>query len=440
MRERFSVKTEWESPNRDSVENSHCFGRVRIDVGERIATRAENEFSGSVEESVYVSAYPLALWLAGSWWRICWEPSLSEPRPPGAITSWRTSHEMPAAGAGFVWPQLVFDGDGESVEIASFAMARTPGQPLRYLESFRQTLDLGSFSSGIDSFVSRVLSRLDSYQINKTTLHELWNEIVEERTDAKKAEIRILEARLGFDAGEAPDFVIESFLGFREAAGKSALLEVASTAAYDPKNRLQQIADCASSPEIVGSLTDKKLLSGHEVIAAEHGFPWQRGRTLAKFVRQTLGIGSAALKDSTLCDVLGLPTKVISRAADAMARRVALAVRSPTSDSIGFTFRNRGNFRANRRFELARFLSEIISAPTDDHWLMLADTKTARQKLQRAFGAELLCPIEPLRAFLDDDFSNESVEAAGEHFGASPLLIKSHLANYGLITPDAVIV
>jgi Zn-dependent peptidase ImmA (M78 family) len=92
------------------------------------------------------------------------------------------------------------------------------------------------------------------------------------------------------------------------------------------------------------------------------------------------------------------------------------------------------------RFEAARFLSEEISAPQRESWLPATDTSTARQKAQRAFAAEFLCPIGALRQFLSEDFSPEAIEEAGERFGVSELAVKSVLANHGEIPIDWVTV
>jgi Zn-dependent peptidase ImmA (M78 family) len=72
--------------------------------------------------------------------------------------------------------------------------------------------------------------------------------------------------------------------------------------------------------------------------------------------------------------------------------------------------------------------------------LPATDTRTARQKAQRAFAAEFLCPIGALRQFLDKDFSPDSIAAAGEHFGVSDLAVKSVLANHREIAYDLVTV
>jgi Zn-dependent peptidase ImmA (M78 family) len=68
-------------------------------------------------------------------------------------------------------------------------------------------------------------------------------------------------------------------------------------------------------------------------------------------------------------------------------------------------------------------------APSDDRWLPATDARTARQQKQRAFAAEFLCPIHAVESFLNEDYSQEAIERAAEHFGVSPLAMRSHLAN-----------
>jgi Zn-dependent peptidase ImmA (M78 family) len=110
---------------------------------------------------------------------------------------------------------------------------------------------------------------------------------------------------------------------------------------------------------------------------------------------------------------------------------LGLAVRHNGSDNLRLIFRKMN--RMARRFEAARFLADHLLAPAKDHWLPVTDSKTARQKAQRAFAVEFLCPIEELKAFLDGDFSSDdAIDGAGEYFGVSALAIRSHLANNGL--------
>jgi Zn-dependent peptidase ImmA (M78 family) len=73
-----------------------------------------------------------------------------------------------------------------------------------------------------------------------------------------------------------------------------------------------------------------------------------------------------------------------------------------------------------------------------ERWLPVTDTGTARQKTQRAFAIEFLCPISALDEYLEFDFSAEAMEEAAEYFGVSELAVRSHLANHGRIPVDAV--
>jgi Zn-dependent peptidase ImmA (M78 family) len=99
-------------------------------------------------------------------------------------------------------------------------------------------------------------------------------------------------------------------------------------------------------------------------------------------------------------------------------------------------FRRRN--RPGRRFEAARFIAEQLQAPTTDRWLAATDARTARQKTQRAFAAELLCPIDVLRSELAGDYGDEALEEAAERFGISVRAVQSQLANHDLIPFDAV--
>jgi Zn-dependent peptidase ImmA (M78 family) len=104
-----------------------------------------------------------------------------------------------------------------------------------------------------------------------------------------------------------------------------------------------------------------------------------------------------------------------------------LAVRTEADNNLRFVFRKAR--KDARRFEAARFLGDFLMASPDDRWLPLTDTKTARQKMQRAFAAEFLMPIEELVGFMGNDFSNERMESAAEEFQVSSLAVRSHLAN-----------
>jgi hypothetical protein len=65
----------------------------------------------------------------------------------------------------------------------------------------------------------------------------------------------------------------------------------------------------------------------------------------------------------------------------------------------------------------------------EDPWLPATDAATGRQKLQRAFAAEFLCPIAGLARIVGDDTSEDAIEEAAGRYGVSVLTAWNHLQN-----------
>ena len=90
-----------------------------------------------------------------------------------------------------------------------------------------------------------------------------------------------------------------------------------------------------------------------------------------------------------------------------------------------------------KRFEFARFLADYVSRAGDSGaWLASTDLATSRQKFQRAFAAEFLCPISSLIGFLGGNFTEPAIEDAASYFGVSEQTVESLLANNGYIGPS----
>jgi hypothetical protein len=423
-----SIELKWLPPFQGTDEIGRTSATIQIRFGAENATRFEDVWSESVQEGARVSAYPLAVWLASSWWRLRWEPlpariHLTQDQVP-ADTNWRLSHELPAAGYGFIWPQLVFASDGESIRASCRRSPALSNEPVHYLSEFEVAVPAREFERGIDNFMDLVLRRLD--KLGKTELHVLWQDVLAERADGEQSTARKIEARLGYDADEASLDLLERFLNLATEAGADTTDEIAPVCAgSDPVGVLQNVISLASRPGIQGRIS----------LPAQAGVPngalppWQRARQFATAVRRSLGLGVDPLNDKTLSELLQISADDLNAKPSAHAP-MGLAVRTGTQD-LKLLFHKRN--RPARRFEAARFIADYISAGGSDRWLPITDSGTARQKLQRAFAAEFLCPIDSLRSYLGDDFLPEAFEDAAEHFGISEMAIKSHLANHHLI-------
>jgi hypothetical protein len=130
-------------------------------------TRNQDLWAETVRDNVFVSAYPLAMWFASSWWRLNHEPL--PPQQPGH--DWRMVHELGAANHGFVWPRVVFIPDGEAIHVWAGA-SMTPDQSVQYLQTLDvpRTIALPGFQQSLERFIHSVLARLDA----KGSLDRIW--------------------------------------------------------------------------------------------------------------------------------------------------------------------------------------------------------------------------------------------------------------------------
>lgn len=157
---------------------------------------------------------------------------------------------------------------------------------------------------------------------------------------------------------------------------------------------------------------------------------WQRAVLAARELRKAIGLREGRVRQDTLLELLGLPG---AAGADGEANGSGLGI--PQSGGR-IKFLSRKRHPVSRRFELSRFIADIIqtrSASTGSPWLASTDLSTARQKFQRTFAAEFLCPIDELKAFLDGDYSESAIKDAAAHFDVSERTVESLLANNGVM-------
>jgi hypothetical protein len=408
--------------------------RLRIEIAGLNACRAENQWSKSIDEAPHLSAGPLAFWLAANWWRLRWE---SEPVSGQRDTNWRMAHEVPAAGGGFLWPQLSFIADGEWLLAECSPTAVASHEMLRYIASFDLAVSASAFEVGVDNFIDLVLERVGD-DPDFTPLQTLWSTVRDERRDPAAREERRVEAMLGYDPGEASPMaaaVIETVLSTQ---GVDAAAELAALCnAPNRDERLNNVLDATrQAPDVEGHLERDLLkagpLSGGAAVALTYATgPQEQGQVMAAMARAAAGFSvDAPLCDGQLARLLGIVTDSISSANTQGSKRgFGLAILNGHGrDSYRFQARH----PHGRRFEAARFLGDAILQPTDG-WHLTTPTATARQKAQRSFASEFLAPITGLQEQLQQDFSMEAIEDAAAHFNVSSYLVGSHLRNNGII-------
>ncbi len=239
-------------------------------------------------------------------------------------------------------------------------------------------------------------------------------------------EWRTWEARLGYDPEQAPSHLMEQVAGLFARAGKSAAAEVVPLLTSREQGMLSRLMALSEAAGIEARLPMK----GRWLAPSLDLAPWETGREIARKLREELGGKTGPIENSLLNDLL-----------EELAERhvpIGLGVYNVDGHHAILHFRKRNP--AGIRFECARFLAESVSAPQDDIWLPLTDRGTARQKFQRAFAAEFLAPIDEIREHLGDSRTSESFEDVAYLYSISPLAIRSHLANHGLLAPEEVAV
>jgi hypothetical protein len=430
---RFVMEAEWEACDCGLPEDRMTAARLHIAVGDLVATRIEDTLSHAVHDRIHVSAYPLALWFAANWWRLRWEPQSLWGELP---VSWRMAHEMPAAGHGFIWPRIAFSSDGETIEASCRPSRLNSPEPIRYLSDFRASIEGNEFESAVDGFIDHVLARLRELNAGDTDLSRLWSEVTAERRDPKEQAWRKLEARLGFDPDEAPEQTLRDLLALSEQTGQAALDEIAPAL---PKATLDEaIRRTTCIAHGTGTIAHVHKPDALRHLHFSSGMPpWDRGRSLATAARRAWAISQDAVTDQDLANLFDIPIRTFSpEHGTDLKVPFGLAIRETGDSRLNLLFKRRN--ASGLRFEAARFLADYLTAPASDAWLPATDTRTARQKMQRAFAAEFLCPIDALQAFLDDDLSEERIEEAADHFGVSALTAKNQLASHDINAASTV--
>jgi hypothetical protein len=403
--------------------------QLEIRTGDLYLTKLEDTRARAVRNFANLSAYDLALWLAANWWRLRWEPERSS-------TNWRLAHRFGAVGHGYMWPDITIISDGERVILASRPTRGAEWEPVRYLENWDLSLSAGEFETGIDSFIEEVLGRLAACQIAKTDLNELWSELRTERSNPELSSLRKLEALAGYDPGEAPDGFIDALRARVATDGAGAVDEIAAAFGSEAARAVATIDQAlgANGIEFGGESIGKLAQARRRWQSA--GAPHERAEEAAHHARDLWNLDRAApVPDKALTDIAGADPKLLREPGDIPipAARRGTSARNPSRVLL------RSRYREGRRFELCRLIADAAEAADGERLLPATTAKTSRQKFQRAFAQEFLCPVDALIKRLGTSHpEDDDIEAVAKHFQVSPLLVRTTLVNHKILPRDEV--
>lgn len=380
-----------------------------------------------VRESIIASAYPLALWFAANWWRLRWEPF---PIHGTDLHDWHMSHMMGAAGGGYVWPNLTLVSDGENIHLRLQPTQEGKG-PLRYLSSASVWVPAHEYEFGIDQLVEATLMRLDE-RAEQAPLQDLWQAVRDERADPVVAMQRQLEARLGFDPEEAPASLINLLTQLGAVRGEEAVQELACLGHEEIEGILGGIEESLRSTKDTITLPLRNMRLTSRLITVEDLYPWKKGRDAANQARKFLGLDDGPLLNKRLAELLETSKSFLEDTPTHESLPVSIGeVASEGKAKVTLGKRR----KESRRFMAARIMAAGVYDGREGRWLPCTNAATVKQKFQRAFAQEFLCPYEDLIAWMDTESPDEELmDAAAEHFEVSPLLVNTVMVNHGHIS------
>lgn len=415
-----------ESLSEGMPEEKAAFGLFTIQTQHGSLTEGWDHFLGGSRLGPLVSAYHVAEWFAWNWWRLRWEPRRSTDQ-------WQLAHNLTSVGEGYSWPDLTIFSDGERTALISSASSDPNAKPFRYFGSNPAIVSSLAWESAVDEFIGQVLSRLGARNVQDSNLQRIWNDIIAEREDPDIARRRKLEALLGRDPDEIDDNRVERLVADEEELGRSAVEEVAADLGDPAVTNFamlgsQQLKEIAQDAGFDSDIRDVVSLNPANLPRKGLVPAWKLGATAATQLREQEKLAWDRISDHRLVAMAGCSREVLARNKEA---------NQPMSFSL-VTTRQRGRivlrskWKGGRRFDLARLIGDsIFGGQGKLHPATRA--YTYRQKAQRSFAAELLCPFKTLDEMLGGDYSPEAQQEAAEYFAVSQMTVNTQLMNHGRI-------
>jgi hypothetical protein len=441
------IRWEWESAGQARApEHRATWARIEIKVGSDFVTLAEDRESGSSRRSIYCPLYPLAEWVAYNWWFLQADtrPSrfLSQDLGSLARTSQtlprvlRERHSIAASGDGFAWPELlIVPDDSETRLVWGGDRTRSSNWPIRFLTHGDSRVASELVMHEFELLITETLTRLSEQGVTGTVLENEWVAI--QQTAPEEAEYCRAAARLGLDPYSGAEPYEQDIIDSAETLSGELLTDFLN--AVDPghiKEALRWVSSGRSTIERRSAAADAgvrgeeapEAIVVQELRAARHsslsveGAPWDVGYQQARIVRSQI----AADVTARLPVDRYVPTRT-QRAPDANLQ--ALGASTDQRRPLVIVGQHRPA-NANR-FTLSRALWHSI---WDDSPLFIITTAhTYRQRVERAFAAELLAPAEGIAELLEsppEAASQEELEQVAQRFGVSSMVVEHQVRNH----------
>ena len=404
-------------------EECATFGTLALTANGRPLTEGVTDGSEVLLPGPQVAGYYMAEWLAWNWWRLLWEAGSDNPG-----REWAFAHCLSSIGEGYVWPNIEISSDGVYARIASARTKDAAPGLYRYVGAPRtEVVAAKELAGAIRSLVQVVIEQLRGADVGTTNLHRIWRDLEAAHQDADARRLRRLEARLGCDPDEVDAALVRTIMDSTGDLGHDAIDELVADAGARRSQAVPSSEELTRIAKANGSAA--RLQDGATLAAGQDGqkfgtvAAWRSGIGAAEALRQQEALDGKPIRNETLSDLAGTAASALRPTAECTSP-LAFMLTSGGGSRVAL----RSKWETGRRFDLARLLGDRLLGQ-EEPLLPATRAYTYRQKAQRAFAAELLCPYQAVREFLDGDRSEERREEAADHFNVSPVAIGTVLAN-----------
>ena len=363
-------------------------GRLKIEVG-GVAATAYRSDKGDTGATVEIPLYDLVEWLASNWWSILFEPKKSEDSE--IDTDFRFRHWLGSARKGLALPSVWFLPAGDDIEI-DCEEAYLRFSRLTFTERAATIIPRRDFRTTLKDFVNRTFERMAVNNVRDTAAHRFWR-LVEETEPEEEIYCQLMGS-LGlspYQENPATTVLLDEAMNAR--IPHDILIDICEAA--QPHNLAVTLAKGSGFFEALANSKPSNLevLSEIQLPSDNSSLAWRWGLECSKRVQAKLAIspfdanGSERFFDALRLDYAGLGGITDTEEVSAALSRQELEMHVALGDSP----------EPQRRFNAARaaFLGWTAKERTQR---LVTGAKTRQQQASRAFAAQLLAPIEYIKA------------------------------------------
>jgi hypothetical protein len=338
---------------------------------------------------------------------------------------------MRGAGDGFLWPNLLILPEGRSTRLIWRSDAgQDAAHPIRFLMSGESLVDSSSMKQRLGYFVEAVLARLLESEVSGTPLEDEWAAI--QAASDEEAAFCIAAARLGLDpyaeAAQYEPAILAASHSLRDGELLGDFLDAVEPDQIEPT--LEWVSRAQNDIEVLAAGRGEMLELRARLRDAQPSqaqwsslAPWQVGWEQARLVRRVLGVSDTKpIETEKIINsvVRPAPTRTVQAIGGTSGwARNALVVLA------------RHLYPTTKRFTLARALWHVLWRDTPS--FLVTSAHTDRQKVERAFAAELLAPASGVAEKIDGDvfgrLAEETLEEIAINYGVSTILVQDQVDN-----------